>query len=593
MTNSHRILSGPLHLAIVAALYGAAALAAPPGHVTKHGMDVDLRSSGRQIADEVAAFGNSAPQDAVSPISGQSVGPQVKLKRGNVQANEAALDNIQDFGFTRPFISYTQSETSIAASGPNIVATYNNSADQPVVEVQPGVLVYAHRFLSGYSVSSDSGKTWASGSMPPVAGSIFTFGDPSVGVDRKGNFYFAGLGANAAGQTTIQVNKSIDGGRSWSDATVVQQDNGGDKEWLAVGPDPFQKSRDNVYVTWTSFQPTGGAQLRFGRTTDGGATWESKTIFAPTPDPDDTRPQNSLQFSNPAVDRVTGTLYVPFARFSNADQDFLQILVSKDAGQTFSFINFNIPGAPDSTLLPLVQPGHLMDCGANGGFRLAIHAGLESGGRFGLPTYIQASRLTVQPAFAARNGVLYLAWSQSTSPFFGDPTSNTNIMFMRSDDGGTTWSAPVQVNPDAATDTQHVLPALSIDSDPNDVHVAYYTQHTDGTIDVDMANSHDRGVTFPVSRVIRVSSQSTALAPTNIPLSPPSGGTFSTTNYDRTIRPCYNLGEYLGVDSANGTVHALWGDSRNSVTHPVNGSDPLSGQTHPQQDVFYQAVKAQ
>jgi hypothetical protein len=100
-------------------------------------------------------------------------------------------------------------------------------------------------------------------------------------------------------------------------------------------------------------------------------------------------------------------------------------------------------------------------------------------------------------------------------------------------------------------------------------------------------------VTFPAERAIRVSSVTTALAPTNVPLSPPSGGSFATTNYDRLIRPCYNLGEYMGVDSANGTVHALWGDSRNSVTHPVNAFDPLSGQTHPEQDVFYQAVKAQ
>jgi hypothetical protein len=589
MTQPTRSVAYPLSLAVAAVLCGASALAAAPGHVTKNGVDVDLRSAGRQVADEVALLGNAVPADAVSPIPGQAVAPQVQLRGGNVQTNDAALDTIYDFGFTRPYLEYTQSETSIAAFGRNIVATYNNSADQPLVQTGPTTLAFVHRFLSGYSVSNDGGKTWNSGSMPPIAGSIFTFGDPSVGVDRKGNFYFAGLGANAALQTTIQVNKSVDGGRTWSDAMVVQQDNGGDKEWLAVGPDPVRKNRDNVYVTWTSFQAT-GQQLRFGRTLDGGATWEAKTIFAPAADPNNENPQNSLQFSNPAVDRVTGVLYVPFARFSNADRDFLQIMVSKDAGETFSFLSFNVPGAPDPTLLPLVQPGHLIDCGPSGGFRLSIHAGPQQTGRFGLPTFVQASRLVVQPAFAARNGVLYLAWSESTSPFFGDPTSQTNVMFMRSDDGGATWSAPVQVNPDVAGDTQHVLPALSIDTDMNDVHIAYYTQHADGTIDVDMANSHDRGVTFPAKRVVRVSSQSTALAPTNILL---SVSPFNTTNYDRLIRPCYNLGEYMGVDSANGAVHALWGDARSTVTHPVNVNDPLSGQTHPQQDVFYQKVKAQ
>ncbi len=138
----------------------------------------------------------------------------------------------------------------------------------------------------------------------------------------------------------------------WSPGVVVQQDDGADKDWLAVGPDPEDKNRDNVYVTWTSFQPT-GAQLRFGRSTDGGATWATKTVFAPTPDPNPSHPQNFLQFSNPIVDHVTGRLYVPFLQFSFTDQDFIRILISDDAGETFHFATFNVPGAPSPTVLPI------------------------------------------------------------------------------------------------------------------------------------------------------------------------------------------------------------------------------------------------
>ena len=57
--------------------------------------------------------------------------------------------------------------------------------------------------------------------------------------------------------------------------------------------------------------------------------------------------------------------------------------------------------------------------------------------------------------------------------------------------------------------------------------------------------------------------------------------------------PCYCLGEYLSVRTTNGTVYAAWGDGRNVVTEPVNALDPLSGQTHAQEDVFFQIVKAQ
>jgi hypothetical protein len=419
-----------------------------------------------------------------------------------------------------------------------------------------------------------------------LPGSVFTFGDPVVDVDRKGNFYFSGLGATATGQPTIQVNKSTDGGRTWGSAVMVQQDNGGDKEWLAVGPDPVAKGRDNVYVTWTSFQST-GVQLRFGRSIDGGATWATKTIYAPPTNPNPSFPQNALQFSNTYVDPITGVVYVPFLRYSNSNQDFIQILISDDAGDTFRFGTFNIPGAPDPTLLPVTQPGEIIDC-RSGGLRLAIHSGPTQPGRFGLRSFRNASRMILQPAFAARNGRLYLAWSNSTSLLFGDQNSGSNVLFMSSANGGNTWSGAVQVNPTVATDKHHVLPALSIDNDPNDVHVAYYTQHADESLDVDLANSHDRGASFPSDRAVRLTSTSMNLPPTNSILT-----ATTSTNYDRTIAACYALGEYLSVKSANGAVHVLWGDTRNSVTQPVNPLDPISGQTHAQEDVFYQKVKAQ
>jgi hypothetical protein len=90
-------------------------------------------------------------------------------------------------------VEYTQSETSLVQRGQRIVASYNTSANQPLVQISPGILQFVHRFLSDYSTSTDGGKTWTSGFFPPVPGSIFTFGDPSIDGDRNGNFYFAGL----------------------------------------------------------------------------------------------------------------------------------------------------------------------------------------------------------------------------------------------------------------------------------------------------------------------------------------------------------------------------------------------------------------
>ena len=562
----------------------------PLGFVNKLGADVDVRSGSRVLFDDLRASNNVILPDLGTPVPGISVVPQIHLRGGNVQVNDPAQDYVQTFDGFRPFVHATQSETSIAAFGRDIVVTYNNSAGIHLSPFHggPGLIVDQVK-LSGFSVSNDGGQSWKSGFIPNSVGGSGTFGDPSIDVDRHGVFYFANLAADAS-HGTIQVNRSTDGGVTWSAGIVVQEDDFADKEWLAVGPDPVNKNRDNIYVTWTSFRAR-ACELRFGRSTDGGVTWTARTIFVPTANANPTFPQNCLQYSTPTVDEKTGTLYVPFLRFSNGDQDFIQILVSDDAGDTFQFATFNTPGAPDPTVMPVTQPGALTSCGSNN-IRLTIHGSLNMGpGTFGLPRYVNASRMTLQPAFAARNGYLYLAWSNSTSLAFGSQTSQSNILFVSSTNGGKTWTAPTIVNPVVADDIQHVLPSLAIDKDPNDVHITYYTQHSNGSIDLDMANSHDGGNSFPPNRTVRVTSTSFDLPPTNIPLS--NAPSFNATNYDRQIAVCYALGEYQGVTAANGTAYAAWGDMRNLIMQPVNSLDSISGQTHPQGDVFFQKVKAQ
>ena len=91
---------------------------------------------------------------------------------------------------------------------------------------------------------------------------------------------------------------------------------------------------------------------------------------------------------------------------------------------------------------------------------------------------------------------------------------------------------------DLATDIQHVLPALAIDRDSNDVHITYYMQHSNRSIDLDMANSHDGGNSFPPERTVRVTSTSFDLPPTNVPLtnSPSFSATITTATSPSATR---------------------------------------------------------
>jgi hypothetical protein len=121
------------------------------------------------------------------------------------------------------------------------------------------------------------------------------------------------------------------------------------------------------------------------------------------------------------------------------------------------------------------------------------------------------------------------------------------------------------------------------------VDVSYYTQHGDGTVDLDLVST-GRSSNFALGHAIRVTSQSFDLVPSNIPI-PTGAQPFRTTNFDRTIVPCYDLGEYVGLFNNKGNVYAVWGDNRNQVTEPTDPLDPISGQTHAQPDDFFQRVK--
>lgn len=557
--------------------------------VSKSGGDLDLRSAGRILRDEAANQVLLGPETVptTSPLVTTGKNP---LRGPNVQVNDPALDNIQFFDGFRPFLHYTQSETTVAAHGQDIVVSYNNSAGITLAPNPGGPgLIFTRVQLSGYSFSSDGGQTWASAYVPAAPGvGPFTFGDGVVTVDRRGNFYYASLGSTADGHGAITLNVSTDGGRTFGDGLIAGVDDGSDKNWIAVGPDPNNPGHDNIYVTWTSFSSTGSA-VALAVSKDGGQTFQSSIIFAPGPDPDPTHPQNFVQFTNPAVDRSNGRLYVPFAHFSNSDTDFLQMLVSDDGGQTFRFANFDIPGALDPTLIPLVQPGTFEDCG-NGGLRVAIVQGSDiGGGQFGLPRFVQSSRLTIQPALAVENGNVFLAYNASDSPFFGDPASGSNIFLLRSTDGGQTWIGPQQVNPTVTGEPRHVYPAIAIESAGQQVDVSYYTQHADGTVDLDLAST-GRSSKFTLGKATRVTSQSFNLVPSNVPIPTPTNP-FRTTNFDRDIVPCYDLGEYVGLFNNKGNVYASWGDNRNQVTEPSDPLDPLSGQTHAQADNFFQKVK--
>ncbi len=226
--------------------------------VSKLGMEMELRSDAKILADEVlSGHITLGPEETPPAIPGMRDDDERPLFGPNAQVNDPALDNTQIFPGFRPFLHFTQSEATVAAHGRNIVVSYNNSAGASLALGPGGNVAFFTRLqFSGYSFSKDGGETWTSGFIPAAPGvGPFTFGDGVVVVDRRGNFYYASLGQTAQGAGAVVVNKSTDGGQTFSPGVIAGVDDGSDKSWIAVGPDPRHRHRDNVYVTWTSFLP--------------------------------------------------------------------------------------------------------------------------------------------------------------------------------------------------------------------------------------------------------------------------------------------------------------------------------------------------
>jgi hypothetical protein len=603
---------------LLAAYRPVPALAQPPGRVAIPADDfvldgdsvgdasvkgTALRSLGGQMAHRL----QTAIQSGAVPLSGAPSDGQHGQDRGNssdggdarsTQINNPALDHTVTFAGTRPFEFSTQSETSATAFGRHIVVGYNSSAAS-VVQRFPQGLFLTQALFSGYSVSHDGGQTWTSGFVPPVSPNFpFTFGDPSLALDRNGNVFYASLGVDAVGNSALIINKSSNHGDTFGAAKVVAVDPGSDKEWLAIGPDPAVPQRDNLYVTWTSFQAdakgnTTGSQLMLARSTDGGATWSSRVLFAPVDN--GSTSSSFIQFSNPVVDASNGRLYIPFLHFSDIDADNVRVLVSNDGGQTFTFLAFHVPGAPDAFSFPVVTPGAINDCGG-GGFRNVLHQGASLGtGRIpGTFRYVQATRLVTQPAAAAAHGRFLIALQSSTSPFFGDPASGSEIKLLFSPDGGASWAAPLRVAASTAADPQHVHPAIALDPNADQVFVTYYVQQADGRLRTDAATLEIDDNHLKLNDTSGLSNRAFDLTPNNIPTTVPSNPA-RTTNYDRIIATCYDIGEYMSVavsansDGDSGKPIAAWGDNRNTWTGPP--ATPLSPAsaapfTHAQPDVF-------
>jgi hypothetical protein len=544
-------------LAIGAVMAGASAIggAAGPAQkpLTSQEIAKTILSKGTQLTGQVRAglemiargdrqLGSNGSTDgsltAAANKANQSQGGNQEAGGGlqNVLVNNPGEDSHQTD-------QTTQSETTVAVHGKNVVVGFNDS------QVALGFALTAGLDLTGYAYSSNGGKTFTDGGGLPNRPGEQNLGDPWLGSDRNGNFYFSNILINVDPFTgfsyDIGVAKSTDGGRTFS--APVKADTQpeaamnytSDKPALATGRDPSMASRDNTYVVWddfvfdfTTFTQTNG--LPVARSFDGGASYQ--VTYADRLAQGGKTGCSFSQFfgSSILVDPRDGTLYVAATKLAIDDPGcnfppptFSHVVYkSTDGGQTFG------PGTVISDVTP-PTPTALLKLGPHQYMRLA-----------------EFPNLSMDPA-----GNLYDSWNDGA-------TGKSHIRLAKSSDGGATWGCPTAQPSSCWVTTganDEVQPAISADA--SGVHDLYYKRNADNTLDVIVANSTNGGASWAFKRV---TSQSFP-------------GVYTFPQFDGAgLAPAY-MGDYI-ANTSNGTnQYFAWGDNRNIVTNfmwPQGRHDP-------------------
>ena len=300
---------------------------------------------------------------------------------------------------------FTSYQANVDANGQNILGDAANECPISVDPTNGNKMTIAWRQFNdvnsnfrqgGWGYTTDGGITWT---FPGVLQNNVFRSDPVTNSNEVGNFFYLSLRSDGFSFFCDDLWRSTNGGQTWTELQADEGAGGGDKEWFTIdktnGPGHgFQYQADD------GINCSGGG-VEFQRSTNGGVTWQSPINIPNGP--------------------VYGTLDVD----TNGN-----LFVGGEGNTTFycerssnAQIGGQTPTFDRSTAVNM--GGHLGSGGINGvGLTGMLFLAIDrSGGQTNNNIYMLAS--VVPPG-----------------------RSTTDVMFVRSTDGGLTFSAPLRINDD-------------------------------------------------------------------------------------------------------------------------------------------------
>jgi hypothetical protein len=355
------------------------------------------------------------------------------------------------------FAAFTSVQANVNASGQNIVGDAANECSISVDPTDGNHKTIGWRQFNdvtsnfrqgGWGYTADGGATWT---FPGVLEPGIFRSDPVTGYDEVGNFFYLSLQSNVNQSFFCDdLWRSINGGQSWTLLSGEKGAGGGDKQWLAIdktnGPGHgFQYQCDD------GINCAGGG-VEFQRSVDGGVTWQNPVTIP-----------NGPAYGTVDVD-TNGNVYVGGEGFSG-------FFCERSSNAQIATQTPRFDRSTPVNLGGTLGSGGINPAGLDGQCFLAVD---RSGGPTNNNIYMLAS---VVP-----NG-----------------RSTTDVMFVRSTDGGVTFSAPKKVNDDAVNPNKwHWFGTLAVAPNGRIDAVWYDTRNATNNLDSQLfySWSTDAGVTW-------------------------------------------------------------------------------------------------
>jgi hypothetical protein len=343
-------------------------------------------------------------------------------------------------------------QVNVDENGQNIVG---DAANEPSIAVDPNdrnrMAIGWRQFdtvsssfrQAGWGFTTDGGQSWT---FPGVIEPGIFRSDPVLGADIYGNFYYNSLTNSPT--FMCHVFKSTDGGSSWDGGTFAH---GGDKQWMTIdktnGP-----GIGHIYAFWTSSFSVCYPGF-FTRSTDNGGSFEDCLTIP-----------NDPYWGTLAVGS-DGKLYIG----ASIGSDFL-VAKSTNAQDSSAIVTWGM-----ATVVNLDGS-------------ISFGGGPNPGGLLG------QTLIGVDTSDGPYHDNVYLLCSvnrNSTS----DPA---DVMFVRSTNGGVSWSSPIKINDDPGTSAYQWFGTMSVAPDGRIDIIWLDTRDNPGTYlsALYYSNSKDGGITW-------------------------------------------------------------------------------------------------